>query len=331
MVERLIKKMSASGRLPSPVGAALRVLEMSHQEEVTLVEIAEVISTDPALAARILRFANSAFSGAGREIGSVRQAAMMLGIRTITTLSLGFSLVTEQTRHECAGFDYDRFWYLSLGCATFSEGLARTKSSVAPDEAFSAGLLANIGQLALASGCPDEYAEVIRDANGDMGRLLGGEQTAFGATHTELGASLLEGWNLPLDICEAVRSFRSTPDQVHEASALQATLYVADVLSRRLLQGDELEAGDLHESLKLVQRYYGVSEDQFMAFFEQANQERIHFSEILSVATGTILSAAELRAQAEKQMLQLSATSESAAESPTTGSPRREARPARKS
>jgi HD-like signal output (HDOD) protein len=319
MAERLIEKIRASGKLPSPIGAAMRVLDMSRDENVTLVQIADVISTDPALASRILRFANSPFSGVSREVGSIRHAVMMLGVRTVTMLSLGFSLVSDRTS-ECEGFDYNQFWHTSLGCATFSEGLARVKSQVAPDEAFTAGLLANIGQLAFASGFPREYAEVIRKTHGDAGALLHGEQNALGGTHMELGASLLEEWGLPLPMCEAVRSFRSTPDNVEEASALQAILYVADELCLRLLPCDELGAAELQESLRLVQQYHGVTVDEFMAFFERANQERLHLSEILSVPAMTARSPEEIQAQAEKLLSEPPAPSALGAEAITGAS-----------
>ena len=317
MAKRLIEKIRASGKLPSPIGAAMRVLDMSRDEDVTLVQIADVISTDPALASRILRFANSPFSGVSREVGSIRHAVMMLGVRTVTMLSLGFSLVSDRTS-ECAGFDYNQFWHSSLGCATFSEGLARAKSQVAPDEAFTAGLLANIGQLAFASACPREYSEVIREADGDVGALLDGERSALGGAHMELSASLLEEWGLPLGMCEAVRSFRSTPDNVEQASALQGILYVADELCRRLLPCDRLEAAELQESIRLVQQYHGVSVDEFMAFFDRANQERLHLSEILAVPAMTARSPEEIQAQAEELLSELSA--ESALEAETARS-----------
>jgi diguanylate cyclase (GGDEF)-like protein len=306
MTEEIFARLQAGNRLPSPPGAALRVLELAAREDSPITEIADVIGADPALSSRILRFANSPMAGIGRAVGSIQQAVTMLGLRSVKMLSLGFSLVSDRTAGQCAGFSFGRFWRGSLACATFSRKLAHLDREVAPEEAFSAGLLANIGRLALAVGAAEQYARIMSRADAPLKEQIEAERKAFGTTHMELGARLLESWHLPEPIWKAVEQARATPEHPEQAGALQRVLYVADELARRLILPDEPRLEDLQYCRGLVEQYYGLEEHQFQELFDAAGKELSQLGEVLSVEVGTARSLGDLQARAQEQMLQLS-------------------------
>src|SRR5262245_666075 len=100
----LFAKIKSAKRLPSPPGTAIRVLEICKRDDVEIQEVADLLMCDAALSARLLKFANSPVSGLGREVTSVRQAVLLLGLRTVMMLSLGFSLSAADHHPQCQGF-----------------------------------------------------------------------------------------------------------------------------------------------------------------------------------------------------------------------------------
>ena len=87
------ESLKASQKLPSPAGVALEILRLTHDADSTIDEIASVVESDPAIASRILKLANTSLAGLPRQVASVHRAVSMLGIRTVSYLALGFSLV----------------------------------------------------------------------------------------------------------------------------------------------------------------------------------------------------------------------------------------------
>ncbi len=252
MEDNLFDRLRKSDRLPSPPGTALRVLELCSSDEVSSPEIAKVISSDPALSSRILKFANSPVSGIGRSISSIQQAITLLGLRTVKTLSLGFSLVTQRMEQQCAGFDYDGYWRQCLACATFSKRLAALSSKVSREDAFAAGLLAGLGRMVLAVGVPDEYGVILERIAGDPEKLPEEEQAEFGTTHMELGARMLEEWRLPNTICQAVRGYRTLNPDAAQIDPMHVCVHVADGLARRLWGQEETSEQGLKDAAELA-------------------------------------------------------------------------------
>ncbi len=222
MSSTVYQAIKASHRLPSPSGVALRVLELARNEEFTLGEIAAVVESDPAIALRLLKLVNSPLAGIPRQIASIQRAAAMLGVRAVTSLALGFSLVSENRRGRCSAFEYELFWSESVARAVAARHLANHLKNFAPDEAFTCGLLSWIGRLALATAFPQRYADVLehvfRQYRAASTRLchpscelVETETSAFGIKHNELAAEMMADWHMPAIFCEAVRA-QDAPD-----------------------------------------------------------------------------------------------------------------------
>ena len=206
----LMDQLKRAARLPSPPGAALRILQLTQQEEWSMVEVAETLASDPALSIRILKYANSALIGVSRDITTVREAVVLLGMRSVRMMALSFSLVSKRDARACPGFDYERFWARSLAWAVAARHLAVHRNQTRPDEAFAAGLLANIGKLVFAVAMPAEYAELLKSVGGFESDTAALEQQRFGMTHNRAGAELMSEWGIPDRLCTVVR-YQSNP------------------------------------------------------------------------------------------------------------------------
>lgn len=186
-----------SDRLPSPKGVALAVTELCRREDVSLSAVVDVLKTDPALTGRLIKLANAVSHGL-RPAASLQEAVTRLGLATVKQVSLGFSLMDQHRRGSCPGFDYQEFWSHSLLTAIVMKDCGGHIRLGAPDELFALGLLAQVGQLALASVLPEEYGQVLAAHRADPGRPLTElEEAQLDVDHVLVTGALLEDWGLP--------------------------------------------------------------------------------------------------------------------------------------
>jgi diguanylate cyclase (GGDEF)-like protein len=191
-------ELKATGKLPSPAGVALAVIELCRREGVGIDEIAHAVCADPALSGRVIKFANSAASGPRRPVVSVNDAIRMVGISTVRQLVLGFSLLGQYRSGACTAFDYGRFWSRALATGIAANAACLRVRSAAPEEAFTCGLLAGVGTLALVTIYPKEMAELLTaHPHKPPAETAALERERFATDHNELGAALLEDWHLP--------------------------------------------------------------------------------------------------------------------------------------
>lgn len=229
--------LKRSGRLPSPRGLATAIARLADQDEVSTAEIVRLVKSDPAMAGRLLRCANAAHAGLRRHLASLSQAVIFLGLHRIRHLALAFSLLDQYRSGGCPAFDYEAYWRQSIAMAIASERLA-AHAQVPPEDAFTCGLLAGIGRLALATLFPERYAALL-------GRplppadLLAAEEAAFGIGHPALAAELLDDWGLPPIFSSAVR-FYERPELAGYATGSRAELLV-NVLHLAALIADLFE------------------------------------------------------------------------------------------
>ena len=192
-----VVQLRISDQLPTPKGVALAVLELSRRDNVTLGEIARVVQTDPALSGRLIKLANNT-SRIARPVASVQEAVARQGMASVRNLALGFSLLDQYRDGACKAFDYEGYWSHSLLMALAMQAMGERVRVAPTDELFVCGLLAQVGQLALATAYPNEYSDVLNAYRDDSSRpLLAYEHEYLETNHKELGVVLLNDWGIP--------------------------------------------------------------------------------------------------------------------------------------
>jgi HD-like signal output (HDOD) protein len=181
--------------LPTLPAVALELLRLCRSEDVDLRSVAGCVSRDPAIAARVLRVANSAAVARG-HVATLTRAVPLLGSNTVLAIALSFSLVRGRRRELAAGFDHVAFWRRAVYSAVGSRALA-DQDGVDREEAFLAGLLQDLGVLALAEAFRTDYGDTWLRSRGDHDRLAELERERFGAAHPEVTELLARQWNLP--------------------------------------------------------------------------------------------------------------------------------------
>src|SRR5947209_10696363 len=142
---QLIQRIRRCPNLPSLPAIAVRVLALAQQEDADLAEIAALISKDPALSSKILRTVNSSFYGRSQNVSTISHALVILGLQSVKTLVLGFSLVTNLAKNKSKGFKHILYWKRSIYAATASRIICAKINLVQQEEAFLATLLKDIG------------------------------------------------------------------------------------------------------------------------------------------------------------------------------------------
>jgi diguanylate cyclase (GGDEF)-like protein len=202
MTPELEARLKAIVNFPSPPGVAAHVIELAQNPEADMGSVARTVGMDPALTAKILRTANSALYAQRRRSDNLRQALVVLGINATLTLALSFSLVKTLRNGTVHGLDYNRFWRRALLGATAARALGEAAGHVLGEELFLAGLLQDVGMIALDRSVRDLYAGTqTLQLHKEISMH---ERKRLGVDHAEVGNWLMRQWNLPARLCQAI-------------------------------------------------------------------------------------------------------------------------------
>lgn len=190
---------------------AMKVVQMAQDENTSAGDIASVLATDQAMTAKLLRLANSAYFAAGREIVTVRDAIVLLGMMEIRRLVLTTALMGRFTGSEGGAFSVTAFWGHALAVGMVAEVMARYTRLAAPEEAFTAGILHDIGKLVMNQYLKEQFDAATALATARGIPLEYAERTIFGFNHAMVGTRLGEIWRLPASLCEAIALHHSRP------------------------------------------------------------------------------------------------------------------------
>jgi HD-like signal output (HDOD) protein len=190
------ERIQTCDSLPTLPAAALRVLQLTSGDETELKDLAEMIAKDPALSVKVLRAVNSPFYGLTQKVSSVAQAVALLGMHSVKTLVLSFSLVSSLRTQKSGGFDYLAYWRRSMYSAAAARLLASRFLPDKQEECFVAALLMDIGTLLLERVLGEQYDVIYERAKSHQDLMLI-EGHELGITHPEAGGVIAKHWKLP--------------------------------------------------------------------------------------------------------------------------------------
>jgi HD-like signal output (HDOD) protein len=225
-------------QLPPLSATAARLLEILSDDNCSLADLARVIGQDPAVTARILGVANSAYFGQTTPIHTVEEAIIrVLGLNMVKSLAFSIALSGVFDTAKCQGFDLGNYWFRCLATALLSRELCRHVEGYEQpdlDGVYLAGLLFDIGTLVLVHLFPGDYAKVIAQLLStpaqDPGRL---ETELIGISSREAGAWLADRWHLPPVVVKVV-ALSTRDDSTCEVAAVSLA---AERVNARIIQG----------------------------------------------------------------------------------------------
>jgi len=203
------------------------------------IHIADVISKDPGLSAKLLKIVNSAFYNFPSRIDTISRAVMIVGSKQLSALALGTSVLSIFQDIPSERVDMKSFWEHSFSCGVAARILASYKNIPNTERLFVAGLLHDIGRLILYKRLPHEEREILSRVKQTNGLLRTAERDVLGYDHAVIGGTLLRKWKLPLILEHAVEYHHNPLVSQHPLEA--SIVCLADILTNALGLGSSGE------------------------------------------------------------------------------------------
>ena len=255
--EEILEKARAVPALPA---AAARVITLIQDPDVGISELMKVIEHDPGLTSNVLRLANSAYFGGNREIVSVRDAGVRLGMNRIFQLVLT-SAITPTIAEPVRGYSLPPGELLehSIAVAVGSEELARKVGKKVPPHTFTTGLLHDIGKTVLGLFVEVDADPILDVAFEEKVSFEIAERRVLGIDHAEVGAVLLDEWNLPENIVDGVRHHHS-PLDCEDDPFVASVVHVVDNLCLERGIGMGIDGLNYWPSPEVIERLHLTAE-----------------------------------------------------------------------
>ncbi len=298
VLDQLVQRARGMYSLPA---VAMQVMELTNHPTVDAEALKDCIQNDPALTAKILRVANSSLFGLSRKVSDLNQALALLGTKPLKMLVLGFSLPKELFD----GLEMEvlhRYWRHTLVKAIAARELEERFWKSSGDDAFIAGLLQDIGMLALVQDLGQSYLTFLNQVFADGGDLLDLEIETLGFDHAAFSARLLDHWGLPAVLARAVAAPRNPSELLNlprEHRSLAQILYVAELLAEILTQG---RAEVLALLLDAMQLFHGVSFESLEALVSKMSEKIGELADVLSVNLPADVDYRQVLAEAHERL-----------------------------
>jgi len=234
----LTKKLSAAvEKMPAFPKSVQRILELTRDINCQPKELVMVIEKDPVMTMKLLRILNSAYYSFPKQITSVNQSVVYLGLNTIKNMALSFAAMGVLPQQNAAGFDIQRYLMHSLTTASLARMLCQKfgNGDVDPTDCYIAGLLHDFGKVVYAQFMPEEFKQALVLSGEQATSLHVAEQKIIGADHSLVGAMLVEKWQFPKSLTDTIRNHHS---EISPENTVQSCLFVADQISKQLSMGN---------------------------------------------------------------------------------------------
>ena len=271
--------MTVMRNLPPLPEVTRQLMSVLGNDNASANDVAKVLSSDQALAGKVLKLVNSSFYGVPKEVTTISRAVVILGFTGIRNLALGFGSV-EALQKMNSGMDMNEFWSHALANGAACQALVPyVNRRMDPEEAFIAGLMHDIGAYVLATAVPDIYRPILEKRNGDR---MAREAEEIGLTHSQVGQGLLQFWKLPDAFSDAARYHHDVARATDGERPLTNLVALADVMA--CIHGGAFESGGTEADLLALMKGLGVSLDNIKAALQAMDQKVEEMESFMKIA-----------------------------------------------
>ncbi len=281
---KIIQDHQELSSLPQTLAEVLRV---TKSDTSSAQDLANVLSHDPALTAKVLRIVNSPFYGLARAVTTLPQAVVTLGMRAVSALALSTSVYDLTGKWEST-VNRVRFWRHSLEAAIACRNIAEAVRYPRVEEAFVAGLLHDIGILVLEKSFSDKYRSVWKQVEAG-GVLVDLEDAAWGTNHARVGQFLLEQWGIPTIICDAVGQHHNhfPPDATEPDFVLPQIVLLGNLISKFSIANARPHLDYESDNREIVSKNLRIPEERLRSIEEQLLHNTVEEAKFLEIDVGT--------------------------------------------
>ncbi len=270
-ISKLLKQLESGYSLPALSPVALKLVELASDEKSSSMDLVRLIDKDPPLAARLLKLANSAFFGSRNPVSALNQAVVRIGFKRLRVMALSISLRDTFPMGKIGPLNYEKFWTISLYRALISKSLADAIKNSNADEAFTAGLLMEIGLLIFFDiFIKGKNEEVDLDLE-SIEDLLAWERDKYSVDHRQIGEIALRHWNFPENMVVCQRADKTSAKNREQATLIQICKQ-AEALSKLMF----MKSFEFHSIYDEVGNFPGLTQDMIndilISTFEQVEE-----------------------------------------------------------
>jgi HD-like signal output (HDOD) protein len=253
---------------------ASKALQLVENPDATAQELSDLLSTDPALATRVLKIANSALFSRQREITTISQAVMMIGLKALKGIVV--AAVLKQLNKSQSIMER-MVWEASMAGAFAASQVAKKLRRKYLDEIFLLGLLHNLGQFVLLTKpeTAKDYDKVLEEIQGNGKDFVSAEQTVFGFSHSLIGALVCKKWNFPPEVCQVILHYKDSWSEEkpgNEQEDKSAILSAGELLLRITGLGTPPNYPDQSENLTKLLQTLGLDSAQIPSIIDELKQ-----------------------------------------------------------
>jgi putative nucleotidyltransferase with HDIG domain len=232
--ESIKRIVSQTETLPSLPAVYTEVINELQSQDPSVKKVAEIISTDLAMTAKILQVVNSAFFGLVRKISNPKEAVMLLGTETIKALVLSVKIFSEFNQKKFAWFNFDELFNHSMAVSMFAQTISKKEhlGQNLVNNALMAGMFHDLGKLILVTNFPESYQKVLTEATKTRQNLWDLECEMFGTGHAEIGAYLMGLWGLEYPVIEAIAFHHRPGKSLSNSTGLLTAVHFSDAFDR---------------------------------------------------------------------------------------------------
>ena len=271
--ESLVNLLDDVEGLVSPPDVCLQLFDLIHSPSTSADDIANVVSVDPNLTARLLRIANSAFYRFRRKIDTISRAITIIGTAELYQLVLSVSAVKSFSNIPNDLVTMNTFWRHSVYTGLLARALAVRANILHPERLFVAGLMHDIGSLVLYHQRPEAMRDLLLIAEGDEEVLCQAEISRFSFSHASVAAHLMDKWQLPEELVLSIK-WHHQPEMAEKAGMEAHILFLANHLVNESEQGNFM--GSPRADIRVPEamlKVVGLTEDELFFAFEEAAEQ----------------------------------------------------------
>ena len=285
---------TAMVQLPSLPQVLVQIIDAIHSDKADYQHVAEIIRRDAGVAIKLISVANSSYYGREKRCESIERALLLLGTEVVKTVVITVSIKQFFSHFNQQHIQFmKQFWRRSLISANFAQVLATLTNYSLPDEAYLCGLLANVGQLMLLSSNEKDYLSLLEASINDAS-LLTAEQKEFAITHCQLGADLVDSWEISSFMADAVRYHHEPDHLILDAHHLVKIINLSSLLS------DQSDIND--QTLATANTLFGFNESLTRELCNRINKDVDKLAQTMGIEIADNATSSQRHQLAHRQL-----------------------------
>lgn len=286
----------------------MEVIELCRNDDINIKQIAKTISNDPALSTKILKTVNSSYYGLSQPVSTISHALVILGLNAVKTLALSFSLVSTVKQSGGGEFDPNVIFRRSLYSAVAARSIAQRVGIAEQEEAFLAGLLQDLGVIALVQTLQGDYVKLLSQVGDRHAELAKLEEREMDLDHTMVGEALGKKWRLPDVLVKPIRWHEDPRRAPSKLRPMVQAVSLGGIAADIYLHQENNSS--VEQFFTALREHFDLGKQDGTELLEKIGEGTKEMANLFEIVTGPVRDTGEILAQANEVLLEVSLQSQ---------------------